>query len=109
MGKATAEQIFRGLLHGPLRVVNGAGASLYFGRTTLASGSATQIASTTLVDSDSLVLMGLEAPGTNVASGTFKGIEVKSINPGNAIVFGTPDGIAMARDTVISWMIIKQQ
>lgn len=76
----------------------------FVGRTNLASGSATVTVSTALVQSDSLILMGAQAT-TNQASGFGQPIEVKSINPGVAIVFGTAEGVALARDTTIMWLL----
>lgn len=98
----TASPMFRR----PLFVPAQSKSNQYAGRTTLASGSATVTVSTTVVNSDSIVWMGLAAPGTNVASGQFKAIEVKSIDAGNAFVLGTADGVAMARDTVVMWTIV---
>lgn len=109
-GKATTEQIFRGLLRGVLRTKAGSASNQWAGRTTIAAGSASVTVSTTNVDSDSLIRYGFQSPdGTDVASGGWRGIEVKSINPGAAVVFGWADGIVVARDTIIMWEIVRTQ
>lgn len=76
------------------------------GRTVLASGSTTQLASTTLASSDSIILLGQFASAA-VNSGTSRPIEVRSINPGVGFVVGTVDGVAMARDTVVHWAVLR--
>ena len=76
------------------------------GRTVLSSGSVTQLASTTLASSDSIILLtGVAA--SNVSSGVSRGIEVKSINPGVGFVVGTDDGVALDRNTTVHWMILR--
>ena len=76
----------------------------FAGRTTLTGGSTTVTVSTTVVTSDCLILLGHQAPGTDVASGGWRDVEVKAINPGNAFVLGTADGVSMARDTIVMWL-----
>jgi hypothetical protein len=80
-------------------------ANRFAGRTTLSSGSATAVVSTTAVRSDSLILFGILG-NANLGSGTaIRGIEVKTISPGGFFVFGTQDGVAIPRDTIIHWLI----
>ena len=106
MARPTAEQIFRMFVRAPATVKANSGPNQFAGLTTIVSGTATGVVSTTAVDSDSLVFFGARANlATNVASGAIKVFEVKSINPGNAFTFGTQDGQALGRDTVIHWMI----
>lgn len=109
MPDATSEQLYRGLLRGPLRTQAGSKSNQWAGRTTLNSGSATVTVSTTAVDSNSIVL-GFTEGAANLASGTaIRGIEVKSLSPGNFVTFGTADGQAIARATAIMWLIVPQQ
>lgn len=110
MGRPTAEQIFRGMFRSAPSIDARSRASQYAGRTTLNSGSATVTVSTTIVDSDSIILTGFASgDAADVGSGLAKGIEVKSLNPGNAMVLGTVDGITMARDTTIMWVVFRTQ
>lgn len=104
--RAKPEEQRDGLRRPPFTLAN-SDASQWAGRTTLNSGSATVTVSTDAVNSDSLILLGPEAPGTNVASGFAKPIEVKSKNPGAAFVLGTTDGVAMARDTTVAWLVYR--
>lgn len=106
MGKVTAEQVWRGNLRGPLAVKANSAANQFSGFTTLASGSATVTVSTTSVKSDSLILMGLRGTA-NVNSATGRPVEVKSIVDSSYFSFGTADGVAMARDTTISWLLFR--
>lgn len=76
------------------------------GITTLASGSATVVCSTTMVKSDSLILFG-RVGNANVASGTsLRNLEVKTITDSAAFTLGTDDGAAIPRDTLIHWMLL---
>lgn len=106
MPRPTAEQLFRMFLRGPATVKANSAANQFAGQTTVVSGTATGVVSTTAVDSDSLILFGQVAVGaTNVLSGQSRTWEVKSINTGLAFTFGTTDGAALSRDTVVHWMI----
>lgn len=105
-GRMTAEQIFRGLLRGPGHTKAQSATNQWAGRTTLASGSATVTVSTTVVGSDSIINLGIEG-NANVASGTNRVVEVKTLSPGNFLTVGTQDGQAIPRDTTVHWMIWK--
>lgn len=107
-GKATAEQLWRAVLRGPLRTKATSQSNQWAGVTAIVSGAATGVVSTTNVDSDSIILMSTYGNATNAASGFNRGFEVKSINPGNAFVFGTADGIGPDHAVSVMWMIIKQ-
>lgn len=102
----SAEQIFRGFIRRPLLVEIRSAANQFAGFTTLASGSATQVVSTSAISSGDLVFTGFMGP-SDTASGTGRMIEVKSIDSGNAFHFGTADGLTIPRDTHIMWMIFK--
>lgn len=108
MARRTAEQIYRGMMRGPLTTKASSSSNQWAGRTTIESGSATITVSTTIVDSDSLILLGRQF-NTNVLSGQSRALEVKSISPGNFFTLGTSDGVAIARDTAIMWLVIKTQ
>lgn len=106
MSHPTLEQLWRAILRGPLTVRAASASNQFAGRTTLASGSATVTISTTVVQSDSIILLTAEA-ATNQASGFAKPPEVKSISPGNFFTVGWADGNAVARNTTIMWTIIR--
>jgi|SRR3989304_3104065 len=106
MGRMTAEQVWRGNLQGPLSVKTNSAANQFSGITTLGSGGATVTVSTTAVKSNSLILHSVRGT-SNVNSATGKTIEVKSIVDGSYFSFGTADGVAMARDTSIHWMLFR--
>jgi len=72
----------------PWTVANSA-STQHAGRTVLSSGSATVTVSTTLVDSDSIILLGQQG-----LAGSGQAIEVKSISPSSHIVFGTVNNAA---------------
>jgi len=101
------EQLFRPLLKGPLRTDATSSATQFAGVTTLNSGSATVTVSTNLVAADSLILFSSRAHVDQTSGSITRGIEVKTINPGNHFILGTDDGIAEIRNVFISWQIIK--
>ena len=99
------EVLQRALLRGPLSTRAASHANQWAGRTTLSSGSATAVVSTTIVNSDSLIFFSMEG-NANVSSGTaIRPTEVKTISSGGYFTIGTQDGIAIARDTVLMWEI----
>lgn len=100
------EQLFRGQQRAPLTTLANSAVNQFAGLTTLASGSATVTVSTTAVTSDAIIQFSSKAP-TAQASGTYRPIEVRSINPGVAFSFGVADGVAIPRDTTIMWQIVK--
>lgn len=105
-GRYTAEQVWRGNLRGPLSTKVNSSANQFAGITTLGSNVATVTVSTTAVKSNSLILFGARTT-LNVNSATGRAIEVKSIVDGSYFSFGTADGVAMARDTAIHWMLFR--
>jgi hypothetical protein len=106
MGANTFQKIFNGLLTSPLFTKANSAPDQWAGLTTINSGSATQVVSTALVNSDSIIMLGCKAE-TNVSSGIGKVIEVKSLSSGGYFVLGTSDGQAMARNTVVMWQLVK--
>lgn len=106
MGRSTAEQVWRGNLKGPLSTKSNSSANQFAGRTTLGSGGATVTVSTTMVKSDSIILLGAQA-NSAVNSATGKSIEVKTIVDSSYFVLGTADGVAMARDTNVAWILFR--
>lgn len=107
-GKPTAEQLWRAVLRGPLRTKATSANNQWAGLTAVVSGAATAVVSTTNVDSDSIILATVYGNATNTASGFNRGWEVKSINPGNAFVMGTADGIGPDHAITVMWLIVKQ-
>jgi hypothetical protein len=102
MTRAAPEDQAKGYYRRPGFTRAASASNQFAGRTTLQSGSATVVVSTTSVDSDDIILLGPMA-STGITSG--KAIEVKSINPSNAFVLGTVDATAAPGDRVIGWMI----
>lgn len=100
------ETFYGPLLKGPMLTPANSAVNQWAGRTTLSSGSATVVVSTTLVNSDSLIMHNAEG-NANVGSGTNRVTEVKTISSGGYFTLGTQDGQAIPRDTVLMWQIIK--
>ena len=94
----------RALQKGPMMFDTTSDANQFAGRTTLSSGSATVVISTTVVNSDSLIFHSREG-NANVASGTNRVTEVKTISAGGYFTLGTEDGQAIPRDTTLMWEI----
>ncbi|MDR7537433.1 MAG: hypothetical protein QN183_13840 [Armatimonadota bacterium] len=89
----------RGVFAAPPR-----GTGLWAGTTTVPSGAVTRVVSTPVVESASIILLAAQA-ATNQASGFTRTFEVRSINPGVGFVVGTSDGVAVARDTTVMWLV----
>ena len=66
------------------------------GRTTLSAGDATVTVSSTLIQSDSIVQIGVES-NTRQDSGVGAAIEAMSIQDGVSLAFGTSGGETLAR------------
>ena len=101
-----SELIFKGTLRGPLRTRASSASNQWAGRTTLNSGDATVAVSCSVVQSDSLIMYGVEA-NTRQDSGVGAAIEVMSIIDGSGFAFGTSGGDTLARDTTIMWSLMK--
>lgn len=104
MARQTAEQVFRGMLRGPLTTKAGSASNQWAGRTaSVASGTATVTVSTTSVKSDSLITYGYES---NVASNATQVIKVNSIV--DSAFFGmTINPAPVGTNFVIMWRIIQ--
>ena len=96
------ETFFRAWFKNPSITDTSSNINQFAGVTTLASGSATVTVSTTNCRSDDLVLHSLQA--SSVSSGA---VCVRSINHGNAIVFGWTDGASRAFDSKLMWWIVR--
>ena len=93
-------------LRGPLRTRASSRANQWAGLTTLNSGDATVVVSTTAVRSNSIIRFGAQST-TRQASGTRIGLEVSTVIDGGSFTFATADGIAFGRDTTIMWEILN--
>ena len=99
------ELLFKPTLRGPVRTRTApTEPNPWAGRTTLNSGDATVTVSSTLIQSDSIVQIGVEA-NTRQDSGVGAAIEVMSIQDGVSFAFGTSGGETLARDTTIMWQL----
>lgn len=106
MPRSTNEQLTGAMLRAPLSTKAQSASNQWAGLTTILSGVATGVVSTTIVNSDSIISMtprGL----TSVLSGQGRAFEVKSISPGNSFVFGTQDGVAVSQDRTMMWIIFR--
>ena len=101
-----SELLFKPTLRGPLRTRASSASNQWAGRTTLSSGDATVAVSCSTVQSDSLIMYGVEA-NTRQDSGVGAAIEVMSIIDGSGFAFGTSGGETLARDTTIMWSLMK--
>jgi hypothetical protein len=107
MANFTLEQLFRAVLRGPIQTKATSAAGQWAGLTTLSSGSATVVISTSNVNSNSIILLSQQG-NANIGSGTsIHGFEVKTISSGGYFTLGTADGIAHPRDTTLMWVLFK--
>lgn len=105
---SSQEQLWGGHLRGPLNLAPGSGASLFGGRTTINSGSASVTVSTTNVKSDSIILGTVEVGSVGVLVNSGGGqIVVNSIVQGTSFAFARADGDAVSWDDTIMWMLMN--
>jgi hypothetical protein len=105
----TIERLRNPLFLGPITLPKSASANPTGGLTTIASGSASVVISTTWVKSDSLIVAMAQSP-TNAASGFSRGLEVKSVVDSTSFIIGTPDNQPLrAADTSVAWALIRYQ
>lgn len=98
-----AEQIWRGMLRGPFTTKAGSSVNQWAGRTAVASGIATATVSTTVVNSNSIILTAFQS---SVASNVAQAIRVSSLASG--AYFGLQVSPApVGTDFVITWVIFK--
>lgn len=78
------------------------------GLTTIASGAASVVVSTTLINSDSFVLTAFGAT-TDQSSGKNRAICVRTIVSGVSFILGSPDNQAFAADSVttVGWILVR--
>jgi len=97
------ETLFGGLLRGPLAVLTASGANQFAGRTSIASGTAFVTVSTRMVNSDSIILHGLDVT-TTVASGAGGSATcVSSKVSGVSFALGYTDGVARGPGGTFMW------
>lgn len=101
------EQLLGATLRAPLSAETSSAFNQFCGRTTLNSGDATVTVSTATVKADSVIQFAVQAHVDQASGSITRGIEVKTINPGNHFILGTADGIADIRDVTIMWNIIQ--
>ena len=107
-GRFTAEQIFRGLLRGPLTTRTssspGIGTGPWAGQylMTAATGSV----ATTAVDSDSLIFLTLVSGVASVGPRTPM---VSSVSPGVGFQLATADGGIPAVTYTVNWTLVRTQ
>ena len=100
------ELLRRALFTGPGSVLSAAGANQFAGRTALASGTASATISTTIVNSDSIILHAFQVTSTSAASGSAAvDLCVNSIVSGVSFAFANQDGQGRAPGGTIMWEI----
>ena len=101
--KQTAEQIYGGMLRGPLTTKAGSAVNQWAGRTAVLSGVATATVSTTVINSDSIILTAFQS---SVASNVAQVVRVSSLASG--AYFGLQVSPApVGTDFTITWVIFK--
>jgi len=103
MARPTAEQIFRGMLRGPLTTKANSSPNQWAGITALASGDATVTVSTTNVKSNSIILYGVRSGGNSSQA-----IDVKSIVDSSYFTLGTANGSSIDQAADIHWVVYRQ-
>ena len=103
-----AELLFKPLLRGPISTrVAPTEPNPWAGRTTLNSGSATVVVSTSAVQSDDIFKIA-ENPGSlGVAANSGGPIVVNSIVQNVSFIFGRSTGVAVPWDTTIMWELLR--
>lgn len=101
------EQLFAPILRGVLTTEATSKVNQWAGRTVLASGDATVTVSTQAVAADSIIRYGVQAHVDQASGSITRGIEVKTISPGNFFTLGTADGIAEIRNVTVMWELVK--
>lgn len=102
--------LFRPLTKGARNVaVSTGGAREYAGVTLIASGGTTATVSTTVVKSNSIIMLGTQAT-TRQASGSQRVVEVSTIIDGTSFVVALADGVAVTpiRATNVFWEIVNR-
>ncbi len=98
-----AEQVWRGMLRGPLTTQAQSSVNQWAGRTAVASGIATATVSTRAVNSDSIILTAFQS---SVASNVAQVIRVSSLATGS--YFGLQVSPApVGADFTITWIIFQ--
>jgi hypothetical protein len=111
MSGKTQDQLFNPMIHGSLHGALSGGANsdqAAFGRTVVASGTLTTVVSTTLINSDSIVMMTNES-NTRQTSGAISGqMEVSSIVSGVSFNISWANEFnTRAADTTVMWALIR--
>jgi hypothetical protein len=99
------ERLMRPFLGGPMIADPSSKSNQFMGQTTLGSGQATVVVSTTVIGSDSFVQV--TGQHTTVLSGFAGGLCVRSISPGNFMTLGWNDGLGRAWDSTLMWEVKK--
>ncbi len=101
------ELLFRPHLRGPFFTRSTSASNQWAGRTTLNSGDTTVVVSTALVNSNSVIMYGIDGNAGLQSSGVSHAIEVTSISSGNHFTFATAGGESAERNTVIMWQLTR--
>lgn len=103
----SAEQLFLGLIRAPLRFLNpgSTGGKHFAGVSTVLSGSATIVVSTTQVKSNSGILLSMQRTSFG-SSGQAPALQVSTIIDSTSFVLAWGDNVAKSGDTRVTWQII---
>ncbi len=99
------ELLFGPQLKGPLMTEASSSNDQWAGQTAINTAAATATMSTTIVNSDSVILFNIQL-ATAQASGTRIGMRIKTISSGNYFQVETDDGIKLVTNGVIHWFIM---
>ena len=102
MSRQTAEQIYRGLLRGPLATKASSASNQWAGVSTVLSGTATITVSTTNVKSNSVILHGQRSQANSSVA-----LEVKSIVDSSYFSFGTLNGANTIQNIDMHWILLR--
>jgi hypothetical protein len=100
--------MWQAFFRGPLRTKTGSASDAWCGRVTFPAGSTAVLISTTQVDASAVIVLTPES-NTRQNSGVCRPFEVASRTAGTGFYITTADGVALARDTVINWWLVRSR
>ncbi len=110
MARNPLERLENPHLVGPMLTKTTENTNPHAGRTVIASGSISQVVSTAHINSDSIVMIGIQVSSINAQLGVGSaGIQVivDSIASGVSFDFAHANGLALHQDVTVMWTIFK--
>lgn len=95
---------------GPTTLRDESNRAAWFGRTDIASGDASAVVSTALVNSDSVIMYGVQNHIAQTSGSVVNNIEVTTISPGVSFTVGYADGLARntGGTTTVMWELKRR-